>query len=397
MAEVFFWGAVFLLAHTYFLYPLMLFAMEGVAHVVQSIRFMQTEADRRGARKERESLPSVSLVVAAYNEADCIQQKLENSLALDYPAERFEVVIGSDGSTDATEDIVRQCTDERVRLSSAPRAGKTTVLNRCIPAARGDIVVLSDANTMIDAGAVRQLVRHFEDPEVGAVCGKLKLYNPTKRDYEESAYWSYESLIKFYEGRRGAVMGANGGLYAIRRSLFTELPPSTIVDDFVIPLRILEKGYKVVYEAEAVATEETTEDYGKEFGRRARIAAGNFQSLRMVPGLLLPTAGFPAFAFWSHKLLRWCAPALMGIALVANLFLLDSVLYQLTLLAQALFYGLAYLGKKGVLKRGAAKRAASVAYYFVTMNLAIVVGFWRFLRNSQRAAWDRTARPASSS
>jgi len=188
------------------------------------------------------------------------------------------------------------------------------------------------------------------------------------------------------------VVGANGGLYAIRRSLFNALPPATIVDDFVIPLRILEKGYKVVYEPEAVAHEETTEDYGKEFGRRARIAAGNFQSLKMVPGLLLPTAGFPAFAFWSHKLLRWCAPALMAVSLLANLFLLDSVFYQATLFAQTLFYALAYLGKEGVLKRGTAKRVASVAYYFVTMNLAIAVGFWRFLRNSQRAAWERTAR-----
>jgi cellulose synthase/poly-beta-1,6-N-acetylglucosamine synthase-like glycosyltransferase len=358
---------------------------------------MRREDERRPEPREGPP-PAVSLVVAAYNEASCIHQKLENSLALDYPAERFEVLIGSDGSSDGTDDLVRECTDARVRLSPAPRAGKTTVLNRCIPMARGDIVVLTDANTLIDAAAVKRLVRHFEDPEVGAVCGKLKLYNPTKKDYEESAYWSYESLIKFYEGRRGAVVGANGGLYAIRRTLFTALPPSTIVDDFVIPLRILEKGFKVVYEAEAVAFEETTEDYDKEFGRRARIAAGNFQSLRMVPGLLLPTAGFPAFAFWSHKLLRWCAPALMGMALVANLFLLDGLLYQLTLLGQALFYALAYLGKVGVLKRGAARRVASVAYYFVTMNLAIVVGFWRFLRNTQRAAWERTARaPASGS
>ncbi|CAM4012648.1 glycosyltransferase family 2 protein [Corallococcus sp. ZKHCc1 1396] len=391
MAEVFFWCAALALVHTYFLYPLSLFALEGMAQVFQNARRMRSgEAARASAPAQ--PLPSVSLVVAAYNEADCIEQKLQNSLALDYPADRFEVVIGSDGSSDGTDGLVQKCTDPRVRLSPAPRAGKTTVLNRCIPSAHGDIVLLSDANTMIEPDAVRKLVRHFEDPEVGAVCGKLRLYNPTKQDYEESAYWSYESLIKMYEGKRGAVVGANGGLYAIRRSLFTQLPASTIVDDFVIPLRIMEAGYKVNYEELAVAHEETTEDYGKEFGRRARIAAGNFQSLKLVPGLLLPTAGFPAFAFWSHKLLRWCAPALMVAALLANLFLLDSTFYQVTLLGQALFYALAFLGKSGVFKSGAAKKAASVAYYFVTMNMAIAVGFWRFLRNSQRAAWDRTAR-----
>ncbi|HYH98356.1 glycosyltransferase family 2 protein [Hyalangium sp.] len=390
MAEVFFWCAALLLLHTYFFYPLWLFAIEGVAQVFHTVRSMRAGEKRLPAHKPG-PLPSVSLVVAAYNEASCIRQKLQNSLALAYPANRFEVLIGSDGSTDGTDEIVQECTDSRVRLSPAPRAGKTTVLNRCIPAAQGDIIVLSDANTMIEPEAIEALVRHFEDPDVGAVCGKLRLYNPTKQDYEESVYWSYESLIKFYEGKRGAVVGANGGLYAIRRRLFTQLPPSTIVDDFVIPLRILEQGYKVVYEAGAVAHEETTEDYGKEFGRRARIAAGNFQSLRLVPGLLLPTAGFPAFAFWSHKLLRWCAPALMAVALLANVFLLDSVFYRLTLFTQVMFYALAYLGKTGVLT-GTGRRIASMAYYFVTMNLAIVVGFWRFLRNAQKAAWDRTAR-----
>jgi cellulose synthase/poly-beta-1,6-N-acetylglucosamine synthase-like glycosyltransferase len=394
MAELAFWCAALLLVHTYFLYPLVLFALDGVAQVLHNVRYMRSGAHRRRGEQAGE-LPRVSLVVAAYNEASCIEEKLRNSLALDYPAERFEVLIGSDGSTDGTDERVLRCTDERVRLSAAPRGGKTSVLNRCIPVAKGDIVVLSDANTMIEPEAVKRLVRHFEDPEVGAVCGQLRLFNPTKAEYEESTYWTYESLIKFYEGKRGAVVGANGGLYAIRRSLFTALPPSTIVDDFVIPLRILEKGYKVVYEPEAVAHEETTEDYGKEFGRRARIAAGNFQSLRMVPGLLSPLAGFPAFAFWSHKLLRWCAPALMALALVANLFLLNSNFYRLMFAGQVLFYMLAYLGKAGALKRGTARRVASVAYYFVTMNLAIVVGFWRFLRNTQRAAWDRTARVSS--
>jgi cellulose synthase/poly-beta-1,6-N-acetylglucosamine synthase-like glycosyltransferase len=390
MAEVLFWCAALFLVHTYFLYPVILFALDGVEQLLANLRFMQRGRELAPVRTQA-TLPRVSLVVAAYNEATCIAEKVKNSLALDYPADRFEVLIGSDGSTDGTNELVRSVEDRRVRLSTAPRAGKASVLNRCIPMATGDIVVLSDANTMIDPAAVQKLVRHFEDPDVGVVCGKLRLFNPSQSDYEESAYWSYESLIKFYEGKRGAVMGANGGLYAIRRTLFTALPPGTIVDDFVIPLRILENGFKVVYEPEALAHEETTEDYGQEFGRRARIAAGNFQSLGMVPGLLSPSAGFRAFAFWSHKLLRWCAPALMGLALLANLFLLDSTLYRLTFAGQVLFYALAYLGKTGALS-GTAQRIASVAYYFVTMNLAIVVGFWRFLRNSQRAAWDRTVR-----
>lgn len=390
MAKVFFWAAALLLLHTYFFYPVILFILDGIEQAIANLRFIKTGRERRRPRVETQ-LPTVSLVVAAYNEASCIDEKIKNSLALDYPADRFELVVGSDGSTDGTNEKVQAVTDPRVRLSAAARAGKTTVLNRCIPSAHGDIIILSDANTMIDAEAVKRLVRHFADPEVGAVCGKLKLYNKELQDYEESAYWTYESLIKFYEGKRGAVMGANGGLYAIRRRLFQALPPSTIVDDFVIPLRIMEQGFKVKYDVEAVAYEETTEDYDKEFGRRARIAAGNFQSLRMVPGLLSPAAGFPAFAFWSHKLLRWCAPALMATAFVMNLFLLPNVFYVLTFAAQCLFYGLALAGRQGAFT-GSLKRLASIAYYFVTMNAALAVGFWRFVRNSQRAAWDRTAR-----
>jgi len=379
MATVAFWAAAVLLAQTYFLYPLWLLLLSRLRPA------------RRTAPLRMRAWPAVSLVVAAHDEAGCIEEKLRNSLQLDYPPDRLEVLIGSDGSTDGTDDLVRANPDPRVHLSPAPRAGKTTVLNRCIPAARGDIVVLSDANTRIDPGALRALVRHFEDPEVGAVCGRLQLYNPTRAEYEESAYWKYESWLKALEGTQGAVVGANGGLYAIRRDLFTRLPPSTIVDDFVIPLRMLDQGYRVLYEPGALASEETTEDYGREFGRRARIAAGNFQSLGLVPGLLSPLRGFPAFAFWSHKVLRWCAPALMLIALAANVALLGEPFYRVTMAAQVGFYALALLGSVAV-GPSVVRRVAGVAYYFVTMNLAIAVGFWRFLRSSQAAAWERTAR-----
>lgn len=394
MATVVFWSAALLLLHTYFLYPLILFVLDGVRQVARNAREVRRGRERergQGQPPEGEFLPQVTLVVAAYNEERCIAQKLANSLALDYPAGRFEVLIGSDGSTDATDELVKRCGDPRVRLSAAPRGGKVAVLNRCVPAARGEIVVFSDANTVLDPQAVRKLVRHFADPEVGAVCGKLKLYHRARRDFEESAYWAYESLIKLYEGKFGAVMGANGGLYAIRRQLFTTLPPSTIVDDLVIALRIMENGYEVRYDAEAVAYEETAPDSDGEFGRRARIAAGNFQSLRVVSGLLAPTAGFRAFAFWSHKVLRWVAPALMALAFAANWFLVESPLYRLTLAAQLLFYGLAAVGRVEWL-HGTLRRAARVAHYFVKMNAAIAVGFWRFVRSAQGPAWERTAR-----
>ena len=380
MAAVVFWAAAVLLAQTYFLYPLWLLLLARLRPGWHDL-----------SPGTPDEWPSVSLVVAAHDEAGCIGEKLENSLALDYPPGQLEVLIGSDGSTDGTDAVVRAHPDPRVRLFAGPRAGKTSVLNRCIPAARGELVVLSDANTRIEPGALKALARHFDDPEVGAVCGRLQLYNPTRAEYEESAYWKYESWLKALEGTQGAVVGANGGLYAIRRALFTALPSSTIVDDFVIALRLLDQGYQVLYEPEALASEETTEDYGREFGRRARIAAGNFQSLGLVPGLLSPMRGFPAFAFWSHKVLRWCAPGLMLLALAANAALLAVPFYRGTMAVQVAFYGLAALGRVAV-GPSVVRRVSGVAYYFVTMNLAIAVGFWRFLRHSQAAAWERTAR-----
>jgi len=387
LARSIFWIASLLLLHTYFFYPVILLLLERARRWAESVGF-------DNPLPNESALPSVTLVVSAYNEAGCIEEKIRNSLSIDYPADKLQILIGSDGSTDGTDEVIRRFEGERVRLWRGERAGKASVLNACIPNASGEIVVLSDANTMIDPQALKSLVRHFQDPDVGVVCGKLKLYNRASRDYEESLYWKYESWLKLYEGRHGAVMGANGGLYAIRRRLFTALPANTIIDDFVIAIRMMEQGFKVTYDSEAIAYEETTEDYQKEFKRRVRIAAGNFQSLAMVPEMLLPSAGFRAFAFWSHKLLRWCAPWLMAAAFVSNLFLLSEPLYRLIFVGQAMFYALAMGGKAKVF-RGQLRRIASVAYYFVTMNFALAVGLWKYVRGQQGAAWERTARAPS--
>ncbi|MGC4115364.1 MAG: glycosyltransferase family 2 protein [Myxococcales bacterium] len=391
MAGVFF-ISVLLLAHTYFLYPLSLLLFDAARQANGLRRYLVQGLDRRSRRGEAYT-PKVTLIVPAHDEAEVIAAKLENSLSFDYPEGLLEVVVGSDGSTDGTDEFVTACPDPRVKLSAAPRGGKVSVLNRCIPAASGEIVVLTDANTMIDKRALRALVRRFLDPEVGAVVGRLKLYNRRRREYEESLYWSYETLLKHWEGSHGAVMGANGGLYAIRRALFERLPEDTVVDDFVLPVGLLERGYQVVYEPEAVAYEETTEDYAKEFDRRARISAGNFQALQRHAGLLLPwRAPFPAYAFFSHKVLRWLAPFLMALALVSNVLLAPRhPLYGALLLGQLSFYALALLGMSDRLT-GKLRRAASAARYLVSMNAALAVGFWRWLRHAQGATWERTAR-----
>jgi cellulose synthase/poly-beta-1,6-N-acetylglucosamine synthase-like glycosyltransferase len=391
MVELIFWLCALGVLHTYLFYPLLLVALAAIRGAVADLRYVAGTSDRRQAA-EPLSLPSVSVVVAAWNEADVIGSKVQNSLALDYPKEKLEVVVGSDGSDDGTDQIVAACTDDRIRLAgSTQRTGKVGVLNRTIPTASGEIVVLSDANTMFDRHAIRKLVRHFRNPRVGAVCGRLRLYNPKASDYEESAYWVYESFLKLHEGKRGAVMGANGGIYAIRKNLFTPLPPNTICDDFVIAMRCLQRGYDVIYDPEALAIEETTEDYAKERMRRVRIAAGNFQSLGLVGDLLHPRHGFAAFAFFSHKLLRWLVPFLLAFAFLANLSLLQRPFYQATFAAQVLFYWLAVIGY-AVRLPGPIGKLASVARYFVEMNVGMAQGFVRYLRRTQKVTWQRTAR-----
>jgi cellulose synthase/poly-beta-1,6-N-acetylglucosamine synthase-like glycosyltransferase len=383
-----------LVVYTYAGYAVVLAAWTGLREALEGVRFVMGGPDRRVRRRD-DRWPSLTIVFAAHDEEGCIRQKVENCLALDYPAERLEVMVGCDGCTDRTAELARATGDVRVTVVEATRCGKATVLSRLVPRARGDVVLLTDANVMLDKGAAKALARHFHDPSVGAVVGRLRLYNRVRRDYEESLYWKYETVLKYYEGKQGCVLGANGGLYAVRRLLFQPLRETTITDDFVVPLRIAARGWKIPFEAEAVAYEETTEDLDREFGRRARIGAGNWQSVALVPDVLDPRTGFLHFAFVSHKLLRWLAPLFLAVALLLSFPLAarGGALALVLLAAQLALYGLAIAGRVGL--RGPLGRVASAAWYFVSMNAALAVGFWRFVHGTQRAAWDRTDRAAA--
>jgi cellulose synthase/poly-beta-1,6-N-acetylglucosamine synthase-like glycosyltransferase len=397
MTETLLWLALGLVAYSYVGYPLALAAMSALHDLRGALRFLSGGGDRR-ERSETDAWPRVSLVVAAFDEEACIREKVLNSLALDYPPERLEIIVGCDGCTDRTAAIAREAGGARVRVVElAPRAGKATVLARLVPSATGEIVVLTDANVMVEPGAVRALARRFRDPRVGAVVGRLRLLNRNDRRSEEGVYWRYETFLKYLEGKRGCVLGANGGLYAIRRILFGPLPPDTIVDDFVIPVRIAVRGWAVPYEPTAVAHEDTTGDAREEFGRRARIGAGDWQALVRVPDVLDPRTGFVFFAFVSHKLIRWATPFLLAFALLASIALAaqpEAWLYRALTGAQLALYALAYAGWRAA-ARPHPHGAASAAYYFVAMNVALAVGFWRFLRGGQQAAWQRTERSAA--
>ena len=380
-------------AYAYLGYPIVIIAWTGLREAASGIRFVAGGPDRRVRRRD-DRWPTLTVALAAHDEQTCIRQKVENCLALDYPPEKLEVLVGCDGCTDRTAELARATGDARVTVVEGPRSGKATVLSQLVPRARGDVVLLTDANTLLDRGAAKALARHFQEPSVGAVVGRLRLYNRVKRDYEESLYWKYETVLKFYEGKLGCVLGANGGLYAVRRLLFQPLPRATIIDDFVVAVRIAARGWCVPYEPEAVAYEETTEDVSEEFGRRARIGAGNWQSLALVPEALDPRRGFLAFAFVSHKLLRWLVPFFLAAALAASIPFAWSggLAAKLLLVGQAAFYALGLAGRWRV--RGRLRRPAALAWYFLSMNAALAVGLWRFIRGTQDAAWERTSRTA---
>jgi cellulose synthase/poly-beta-1,6-N-acetylglucosamine synthase-like glycosyltransferase len=339
------------------------------------------------------ALPRVSLLIAAYNEEATIGQRLENALQLDYPFDKIEVVIASDGSSDDTAAIVRQWADPRVRLLDyRERRGKAQVLNAAFRELTGDIVVLSDANTFTESSALRKLVRWFRAPGVGVVCGRLILADPSTGKNVDSLYWRYETMLKRFESRLGALLGANGAIYAIRRELFPGIRQNTLIDDFVIPLIIrLRTRCAIVYDDDAVAYEETPAAIGSEFKRRARIGTGGFQSLSVLWKLLNPAEGWIAFTFLSHKIARWLCPFFLLGALGANLLLIATPVYQLAFGVQTLLYAIAAAGTRSTGRRTASK-CVRLATLFAGMNLALLVGFWQWITSEPEGAWTRTAR-----
>jgi cellulose synthase/poly-beta-1,6-N-acetylglucosamine synthase-like glycosyltransferase len=379
-----FWGCLGLVFYTYGLYAVLIAGLS---------RAFGRQA--RPAPLPDERFPSVSLVIAAYNEESVIEGRIRNALALDYPPGKLEIVIGSDGSSDRTAEIVRRFDGPRIRLLDCPtRRGKASVLNAALAGITSEIVLLSDANTHTDPSAARKLVRWFEDPSVGAVCGKLVLSDPRTGRNVDSLYWKYETFLKVREGRLGALLGSNGAIYAIRRDRYAPIPPDTIVDDFVIPLRAkLRTGCSIVYDPDAIAREETAPGVGSEFWRRARIGAGGFQSIGMLWPLLHPGNGWVAFTFFSHKILRWLCPFFLVGLLASNVLLAHRTFFAILLACQLAGYLLAGLGA-GLPAGfgGAAAKPVRLATMFVGMNAALFVGFCRWVRGSQKAAWHRTSR-----
>ena len=384
LAIVTFWACLTSVSYVYLLYPAL----------VSLLSRLFGRAPEPPGEPIPGNWPRVSLLLAAYNEEDVLDERLKNALAMDYPADRFEVVVGSDGSVDGTAEVAGRFAARGVRLLDfVERQGKAVVLNRAMPTLSGEVVLLSDANTLIAPDAVKKLVRWFARPEVSCVCGRLVLTDTATGKNADGLYWRYETFLKKCESKLGVLLGANGAIYAIRKDRYEPIPAGTIIDDFVIPLlSLLRRGGTIVYEAGAVACEETAPDVAAEFRRRARIGAGGFQSLGLLWPLLDPRRGWLAFAFLSHKVLRWLCPFFLLGMIAANLALVASPAWRWVLVAQAGFYSASMLAPTGSSRL---LRPLRLATMFTSMNAALLIGFWGWITGRRGGTWTPTTRPVA--
>jgi poly-beta-1,6-N-acetyl-D-glucosamine synthase len=404
-----FWVALALLVYVYFGYPL--------------IAWLRRRAcPRPVARAPIE--PHITVVVVACNEGHRIARRLDNLLASDYPRERLAIIVGSDGSTDDTVGIASQYQHRGVTVRNfGQRRGKPAVLNELIASAEGEIVVLADARQRFEPSAIRALAANFADAEVGAVSGELHLRkrSGTSPSGEGTGfYWKYEKFIRANESWSGSTVGATGAIYAIRRHLFEPIAPDTILDDVLIPMQIVRKGYRVLFEADARAHDLIAMNPREDFIRKARTIAGTFQLFARHPWMLNPLRCRVWFEAWSHKALRLAIPVLHLAVLAANVALVDLVFYRVLLAGQAAFYAAALMGhvqgrparsrrarieRRRIARADAGRRTTvdrrravrapkrspvfSVPYTMCLLGWATVVGFARIVARRQRVTWER--------
>lgn len=379
IAVILFWVAVFLIVYTYVGFPL------GV--VLRGLLW-----GRPYRQREQTSPPAVSIVISAYNEAKSIAAKLDNILALEYPRDRLEVVIASDGSNDGTDAIVERYKEYGVKLLSLPRVGKAAALNAAVNASSGDILVFSDANSMYKADAVQELVRPFADPEVGGVAGNQvykKEVSEGSSGEGERAYWNFDRLLKEFQSKSGNTLAATGAIYAIRRSLFLPIPDG-VSDDFVTSTRVIAQGHRLVFAPSAIAYEPVAATSKVEFGRKVRVIIRSWNAFIFVRELLNPFRyKFYAIQFFSHKILRYLVVFPLITLVVVSPFLWNvHFFYQVATIGQAVFYSLAILGLLLDKTRFGQKKFLTIPFYFCMVNAASLVAIIRVLAGYQIKHWE---------
>jgi cellulose synthase/poly-beta-1,6-N-acetylglucosamine synthase-like glycosyltransferase len=393
--ELLFWICVGLVAYNYVGYPLVLFLLSVVSQAKSDLLFLFHRGGRRCA-PSIQYVPRVAVLMSAHNEEAVIRAKVKNTLESNYPCDRLEFLIGLDSPTDSTADLLSQMEFGQLRVTHfKDRRGKLAVLTSLAEQTAAEILVITDANTRLDTNCIRNLVRHFMEPKVGAVSGEEnRVASPGSDPAAEALYWRYESALKLLENRLDCTMGGNGSVLAVRRTLFRPRK-RTIIEDFQIPLEIRLRGYRVIYDPEALAVEEIAPTLSAQFARRVRIGAGNYQTLFANLQCLNPLKGMLAFCFFSHRVLRWFAPLLLFIAFVCSVLMAGHSNLAILLAVQSAFYLCACLGYL-LKKLGKPVRLFALPLHFCSMNLAMLLGLLRYLSGEQGLTWTSTPRQVQS-
>lgn len=390
--EIIFWTALFLIFYSYLGYGILLYAIIKVRRILGLSKPFTGNNDYE---------PEVTLFVAAYNEKDYVDEKVRNSFSLNYPQEKVHHVWVTDGSDDGTPDILRNYGGIEVYHEEA-RGGKIGAMNRGMKFVKTPIVIFSDGNTTLGENSIREIVNLFKNPKVGCVSGEKRIVNKdadAAAGAGEGIYWKYESTLKKWDAELYSVVGAAGELFAIRTELWQEVEKDTLLDDFIISLRVAMSGYTIQYNPEAYAIETASANVKEELKRKIRISAGGIQSVVRLKSLLnVFKYGTLSFQYISHRVLRWTlAPLCLLIMIPVNFILASgsnfafSDAYTILFCLQLLFYAAALLGwyLEGRLIK---IKLLFIPYYFFIMNLSVFLGFWRYLKGSQTVKWERAQR-----
>lgn len=390
---VLFWFFLFVLFYAYLGYGIVLVGLVKIKEMFKKRVLPELP--------KNEELPSVTLFITAFNEEDVVHEKMVNCLELDYPDEKFEIVWCTDGSDDGTNDLLAQY--EKVRVLYDPaRNGKTAAMNRGVRFVDSDLIVFTDANTMVNKEAIRLIVQRFMNPKVGCVAGEKRIADKETDGAAgggEGIYWKYESALKAYDDRLYSAVGAAGELFAVRRELFFEMNKDTLLDDFIMSLTIAMQGYTIAYTPDAYAEEAGSADMVEEEKRKVRIAAGGLQSVWRLRPLLNPFKyGVLSFQYVSHRVLRWTlAPAMLFLMFPINIFLAFvptwNLFYSILLLGQVLFYALGLTGY-ALAKRKIKHKLLFIPYYFLFMNWNCIRAVpYLYKKNKQgTGAWEKSKR-----
>jgi len=389
--QIFFWVGILIVIYTYVGYGLVLYLI---------ILFKRKLSNNDHPLFEFEELPPLTLIVACYNEADILEEKIRNTLELRYPEDKLKIFFVTDGSTDHSGEIINKYSELQL-FHKEGRSGKVAAVNRVMEFVKTPIVAFCDANTFLNKEAMHHLVRHYKNPKVGAIAGEKKIMQ-NEKDHAagsgEGAYWKYESLLKKWDSELYTVVGAAGELFSVRTELYEHVPGNIIIEDFYLSMSIVKEGYRVIYEPDAYAMETSSASVEEEEKRKVRIAAGGIQSVVKLATLLnFFKYGVVTFQYVSHRVLRWTlTPLLLPLILVANILLINThPIYLIILALQLLFYFTSFIG---YLLRGkeVKSKLMFIPYYFTFMNLSVYKGFLRYLKGQQSVVWEQAKRAPSS-